>query len=117
MISMYIHANQTDWDQFIPYCVFAYNTSRHETNKFTPYYLLFGTEPNLPIDAMSRTDEEEYTNANDYCKTIIARMRIAHKAAEDAQRSIHKEYLEKFQVTPYHQYKVGDKVYCQFAQN
>ena len=31
-----------DWDQLLPFAMFAYNTSVHEATKFTPFKIVFG---------------------------------------------------------------------------
>jgi transposase InsO family protein len=112
MIRMYTNLEFTDWDDFLPYCVFAYNTSIQETTKYSPYYLLFGRAANLPIDVMSRTDDEIYTNEDEFIQKRILHMRYAHKFAEDAHRRIHIKYLKKLESKPYDKFKEGDKVYC-----
>ena len=50
MLAMYCRTSQRDWDKFVPYLVFAYNTARQDTTKTSPFYLVFGREPRLPID-------------------------------------------------------------------
>ena len=50
MIALYTNDNQKDWDKFLPFLVFAYNTARHDTTKTSPFYLVYGREPRLPID-------------------------------------------------------------------
>ena len=40
-----------DWKKFIPPLVYAYNSTCHDSSGFSPYFLLFGREPRLPIDA------------------------------------------------------------------
>ena len=34
--------NYDDWDQLLPFAMFAYNTSVHSATKFTPFELIFG---------------------------------------------------------------------------
>lgn len=51
MISKYVSTHHRDWDQFLQYVVFAYNSSVHETTGYSPFFLLHGGEPTLPIDA------------------------------------------------------------------
>ena len=44
----YINENQTDWDQYIHFSMFAYNTSTNRNTGFSPYELLFGRTANIP---------------------------------------------------------------------
>ena len=49
-LSMYTSANQKDWDLYIPTALFAYRVSPHPSTGDSPFYLLYGREPRLPID-------------------------------------------------------------------
>jgi hypothetical protein len=79
--------------------------------------MLFGRSATLPVDVMSRTDDEIYTNEDDFIQRRIINMRYAHKFAEDAHRRIHLKYLAQLESKPYDKYKVGDKVYCRIYSN
>ena len=50
MLSMFTDDRQSNWDEALPYVTFAYNTTRQESTARTPFYLLYGREPLLPID-------------------------------------------------------------------
>ena len=55
-----------DWDQYVPYLCYAYNSSRHDSTGVTPYYLLIGAEPRMPYDEMIGYQELRDTeNARD----------------------------------------------------
>jgi Integrase zinc binding domain/Integrase core domain len=43
--------HKTDWDRYIAPVLFAYRTTKHNTTKFTPFYLMYGREVKLPMDS------------------------------------------------------------------
>ena len=47
---MYVSTHQTDCDQHLPMILFAYRVSPNATTRESPFYLLYGREPRLPID-------------------------------------------------------------------
>ena len=47
------------WPQHLPQLVFAYNTTVHQSTGHTPYELMFGRKPQLPIDALLGSGEDE----------------------------------------------------------
>ena len=49
-LSMYVSSNQKDWDRHISMVLFAYRVSPNATTGESPFYLLYGREPRLPID-------------------------------------------------------------------
>ena len=49
-IAKCLHTNPTNWDQLIPSILFAYRTLKHESTKYTPFFLTHGREAQLPID-------------------------------------------------------------------
>ena len=50
MLVKYTHQKKEVWDDFLDTCVYAYNTSVHETTAFSPFELMFGRKAVLPID-------------------------------------------------------------------
>ena len=50
MISMYVSSDHRDWDETLGAITFAYNTSRQDSTRFTPFYLLYGREAKTPMD-------------------------------------------------------------------
>ena len=50
MLIKYIDPKKNLWAQFLDTCIFAYNTSAHESTKFSPFELMFGRKAVLPID-------------------------------------------------------------------
>lgn len=50
MIAMYIRPDHTNWDAILPFVTFAYNTAVQRTTGFSPFYLVYGRSPSLPLD-------------------------------------------------------------------
>ena len=50
MVSAFISDHHKDWDEKLPMLAFAYNTASHSVTKSSPYELLFGRRPKVPID-------------------------------------------------------------------
>lgn len=40
------------WPEYLPELVYAYNVTPHSSTGFSPHYMLFGTQPHLPVDAL-----------------------------------------------------------------
>ena len=46
----YVNDNQNDWDVYLNAVLFAYRASKNDSTKFTPFELMFGRPPVLPIE-------------------------------------------------------------------
>ena len=49
MLRKYIQEKKEKWDDYLDTCTFAYNTSRHESTKFTTFEIMFGRKAILPL--------------------------------------------------------------------
>ena len=56
MLAMYVNTYHTNWDEYVDYVAFAYNTSRHESTGMTPFFALYGREAVLPVDVTLGSD-------------------------------------------------------------
>lgn len=50
MLSMYVENRRELWDEYLSLATFAYNTSRQESTKYTPYFLVYGRQAKLPVE-------------------------------------------------------------------
>ena len=49
-LSKYCAEKSHEWDVYLPYITFVYNTTVHQTIGATPYSMIFGTEVQYHID-------------------------------------------------------------------
>ena len=105
----YVKEDQTNWDQWIPFATYVYNTTEHIATRFTPYELLFGHPPVLPT-ALKGPPEPQY-NYDDYVSELKNRMRTSHQQAYQnliRSKNRSKEYYD--QNTRTLNLRAGDKV-------
>ena len=50
MLTKFVQTRKSSWEDYLDTCVYAYNTSVHESSRFTPYELMFGRKAVLPVD-------------------------------------------------------------------
>ena len=70
MLIHYSQNNKSKWSRVLPMITFAYNTSTNASTKFTPFYLLYGRHPILPIDVELKTPDETM-NLDEYTSFVI----------------------------------------------
>ncbi len=74
------------WPEHLPELVYAYNVTPHSSTGYSPYYMLFGTQPHLPVDALLGRESEEGMETN-WLSVHRERLQDAHARA--------REYAEK----------------------
>ncbi|KAK9686976.1 hypothetical protein QE152_g36796 [Popillia japonica] len=92
----YLSPNQKDWDTYIEFAMFSYNTSIHKSTNYTPYELVFGHKAYLP-SSIVQEPKLLYTY-DDYVKSLQNKLNISFKIArENITYSKHKskEYYDK----------------------
>ena len=103
------YCEKTNWDRWIRFAIFSYNTSTHEGTGFTPHELIFGKEATIPSEFAQNKLPLTY---NLFLKTLqdklaetqsLAKIRL-HAAKEKSKRF----YDQKLNIQ---NYDVGDTVY------
>ncbi len=83
-LSMYVSANQRDWDLYIQLSAFAFRVSRHETTGEMPAYLVLGRDLSLPMDvSLQLPNPVNIIDIDDYKLDLMFRLHSAWKIADE----------------------------------
>ena len=88
--------HENEWDKYIAPVLFAYRTTKHNTTKFTPFFLVYGRKAKLPVDNLKLKDGytllnwiddlvEELPMKRQKAKDEIAQVQQIQKDRHDAQ--------------------------------
>ena len=79
--------NGRDWDVQLPYVLFAYRTSPHESTGESPFFLMYGRDPVLPttdmLTGLTHPDGRAEVDFDNYTVEMTACMASAWQAARD----------------------------------
>ena len=78
-----IKEHQRDWHEQAKYVCFAYNTAKHSSTTFSPFYLVFLREPRVGIDLFLDRSEPAYQDTDEYSETVRERMQKAYQIVSD----------------------------------
>ncbi|CAF1309686.1 unnamed protein product [Rotaria magnacalcarata] len=79
-ISKLQDTQDNNWDEYLQAVVFAYNTGIHKSTKYSPFELLYGRLPRLPIS--TRPQYFSFVKPSDYFEQLRKTLRIYHQAAK-----------------------------------
>ena len=109
---MYVSGHHRDWDALIPFLLFAYRSSIHESTMESPFFLVYGRDPRLPIDIALDKEYDTYLDTNDYRADVVSRLEAAISLVRDnvqlAQQK-RKQYFD--QKTKHRTLDVGERVW------
>lgn len=67
MLAKTVEKNGRDWDSHLPHVLFAYRASPQESTKESPFFLLYGRDPQLPTEAALNQPKTRYqVDLDDY---------------------------------------------------
>ena len=91
------------WPKFLPSLCFSYNATPHATTSYSPFYLIFGVHPRLPVDILlSQERDEDSMDMDSWVEHHKQQMKEAHKLALE---NIHKKASQRKEK---HDEKAGD---------
>ena len=100
MIGTLDHDQKSKWQDWVSTLTHAYNCTRCESTGFSPYYLMFGRVPRLPIDieyGIMQPQLMEKSRQN-YARKLRAKLNWAFKVAKETsdREAIHqKQYYDR----------------------
>ncbi|XP_078051888.1 uncharacterized protein LOC144478039, partial [Augochlora pura] len=101
----------SDWDEWLPFATFSYNTSVHEGTLFTPHELVFGTLARTPsANTMNHDSSDESYNhyLNKLQDKIKGTISATRENLDSAKHRAKKYYDRK---TNIQSFAVGDSVF------
>ena len=84
MLSLYVEENQLDWDVYLSLMMMAYRSTPQGSSLYSPNFLMFGREIELPIDLLigrPPIDESDYGDENDYAAELRFKLESAYEYA------------------------------------
>uniref|UniRef100_A0A3P9MIP6 Gypsy retrotransposon integrase-like protein 1 n=1 Tax=Oryzias latipes TaxID=8090 RepID=A0A3P9MIP6_ORYLA len=87
------------WPEYLPELIYAYNVTPHATTGYSPYYLLYGVHPHLPVDALLNQDQV-VDRKHDWLVVHQERLHEAHNRTRQysEQKAAERLELEKSKV-------------------
>ena len=71
------------WPDYLPELVYIYNTTPHSSSGFSPFHLMFGRKPKLPVDFLIGDDDTEVpVSTTDWVRKHRERLQQVHELAQ-----------------------------------
>ncbi|MHB1799647.1 MAG: RNase H-like domain-containing protein, partial [Vulcanimicrobiaceae bacterium] len=113
ILSMFVSAHQKDWDELTTFAAHAYNTSVHASTDETPYFLMFGRDPNGMEDIAVEDDLEDNGGISGYKQNLIGTMSRVYDEVKYFQNLVVQKRLRLTeQNRKKTDLKIGDLVWC-----
>lgn len=110
-IRSYISTDKTDWDVWLQYFVYCFNTTQSMVHNYCPYELVFGRTSNLPKHFNKLHSIEPIYNIDDYAKESKYRLEVAYARARKLLEAHKEKNKENYDLKIKDiELEVGDKV-------
>ena len=97
MLGTLEESQKADWKSYVSAMVHAYNCTRHESTGYSPFRLMFGREPRLPIDLVlgidTATDEQNYSQ---FISSLKERLQTAYELAAKNVKQAQKDQKRNY---------------------
>ena len=113
MLAKTVAKEGAEWDDQLPYVLFAYRASQQASTQESPFYLLYGRDPRLPVpEALSPKQTRVTMDLHEYGIELHTKMAMAWESARkcvgQAQRRQKAHYDKKSTSMPF---RPGERVF------
>ena len=101
MLGTLSEEEKSDWKSHLGCMIHAYNCTKHASTTYSPYYLMFGRHPRLPIDVefgLNKPNCSDNSSKSRYIQKLRRRLNYAFQKASkysDQQASKYKHSYDK----------------------
>ena len=111
-LSHYTSSNKKDWDVNLQVLLFGFRIAPSPTTGESPFYLLYGRDPILPVEVPLKPPTQISSTILSYRETLVRQMQLTHRVASEqiqfSQQTMKNLYDCKSKPYPY---KVGNLVW------
>ena len=113
MLATTVEKGGAEWDDQLPYVLFAYRASQQASTRESPFYLLYGRDPRLPVpEVLSHQQTRVTMDLHEYGVELYTKManawELARKFIGQAQRHQKANYDKKATDVPF---RSGERVF------
>ena len=107
-----VNEKMDNWDQLLKFVQFAYNSSVHSATKCTPFEMMYGRKPKLPLDVfLPNVNIDLQLDPENYAESLKKNLRNAYRLAEINRNSrMNKEKINHDRKSRAANYKINDLV-------
>lgn len=79
-LKIFTEEDRDNWDEWIPFALLTYNSNKHSTTNFSPNFLIYGYEIDIPCN-LKRNPNPIY-NYENYALILKNRLKTSHEIAK-----------------------------------
>ena len=103
---------ENDWDEQLPFALWAYRSAVHEITRETPFFMVYGRDMNGPTDATLQEWKEKKEHVKWYTEEVVDRMEKARKRIRVDMKKQKERMKEKYdEGRKESDYRVGELVW------
>ena len=113
MLAKTVDKGGVEWDERLPYVLFAYRASQQLSTKESPFYLLYGRDPRLPVPSvLSPAKTRTMVDLREYGIELHDKMSTAWELARQAVKRAQKRQKDHYdRGTTTLPFREGERVY------
>ena len=113
MLAKSVSTGTTDWDEKLPYVLFSYRASLQFSTGESPFFLLYGRDPQLPTETiLSPPVDRQIVELDDYKSVMVHEMGSAWKQALQAVGKAQRQQKQQYDKSANDfKFSIGDRVF------